>query len=72
MKQVFCRYLSCAVMVLFIAVNTSATARPHLSRISDASICLDSMETVPEEDDLDPTLVAVDGGCMISEAVISI
>ena len=33
--------------------------------------CLDSMETVPDDDDLMPTEVAVDGGCM-PEAVISI
>jgi len=36
------------------------------------SLCLDSMETVPEEDDLVPTEISVDGGCMVSETPISI
>jgi hypothetical protein len=30
------------------------------------------METVPIDDDLVPTPIAVDGGCMVSEAVVSI
>jgi hypothetical protein len=70
MKRIFCQLLGCWVMVFFI---TAAAAHPHLLRVSDASLCLDSMETVPDDDDLVPTEVAVDGGCMLApEAVISI
>ena len=47
-------------------------AHPHLIRISDSESCLDSMETVPIDDDLVPTEIAVDGGCMVPEAVIAI
>jgi hypothetical protein len=36
------------------------------------SLCLDGMETVPIEDDLVPTEISVDGGCMVSETPISI
>jgi hypothetical protein len=70
MKRVFCQILGCWVMVFFI---TGAMAHPYLLRVSDRSMCLDGMETVPGDDDLDPTEVAVDGGCMVApEAVISI
>jgi len=55
-------------MVFFV---TGAVAHPRLLRVSDA--CLDSMETVPDDDDLDPTEVAVDGGCMLApEPVIAV
>ena len=43
--------------------NSSSTA---------PSLCLDGMETVPIEDDLVPTEISVDGGCMMSETPISI
>ena len=70
MKRIFCQILGCWVMVFFV---TGAVAHPRLLRISDASACLDSMETVPDDDDLDPTEVAVDGGCMLApEAVIAV
>jgi hypothetical protein len=68
MKRIFCQILGCWVMVFFI---TGAAAHPRLLRVSDA--CLDSMETVPDDDILDPTEVAVDGGCMLApEAVIAV
>ncbi len=35
------------------------------------SFCLDSMETVPFSDDLEPTLISVDGGCSVSEGTIA-
>jgi hypothetical protein len=70
MKRIFCQIVGCWVMVFFI---TGAAAHPRLLRISDGSFCLDSMETVPDSDDPDPTEVAVDGGCMLApEAVIAI
>jgi hypothetical protein len=36
------------------------------------SLCLDGMETVPIEDDLVPTEISVDGGCMVPQTPISI
>ena len=53
---------------------------PHMAFAADAdssadtapSLCLDGMETVPIEDDLVPTEISVDGGCMVPETPISI
>jgi hypothetical protein len=53
---------------------------PHLARAADAdisadtmpSLCLDGMETVPVEDDLMPTEISVDGGCLVPQTPISI
>ena len=61
-------------MLLFIAASDGAMAAPQRILIADdsRSFCLDSMETVPIEDDLVPTPIAVDGGCMIPESAISI
>jgi len=42
-------------------------------RISDPSLCLDGMETVPDNDDLVPVPIATDEGCMIQpQDIISI
>jgi hypothetical protein len=38
---------------------------------SDPSLCLDSMETVPDDDDLALLPVSVDGGCSVSQDTIS-
>lgn len=68
MKRIFCQLLGCWMMVFFIA---GAMAHPYLLRVSDT--CLDSMETVPDGDELMPTETAVDDGCMLApEGVISI
>jgi len=53
---------------------------PHMALAADAgtqqdtipSLCLDGMETVPIEDDLVPTEISVDGGCMVPETPVSI
>ena len=53
---------------------------PHMARAADVdmssdtapSLCLDGMETVPIEDDLVPTEISVDGGCMVPETPVSI
>jgi hypothetical protein len=51
---------------------------PHLAYAQDLSsdtapsLCLDGMETVPIEDDLVPTEISVDGGCMVPETPVSI
>ena len=44
----------------------------YLFKVSDPSLCLDGMETEPFEDDLMPTEISVDGGCMLSQTPISI
>lgn len=73
MKRVLCQILCGWVMVFFIAANDAAMAEPQAAAPDAAgSLCLDSMETVPIADDLEPTEIAVDGGCMLSESVISI
>jgi len=65
MKRIFCQVLGCWTAVMFVTASQGALAQPHLIRVSDASLCLDSMETVPIADDLVPTPIAVDGGCMM-------
>jgi hypothetical protein len=47
---------------------------PVLDRSSgdSGSFCLDSMETVPFSDDLEPTPISVDGGCSVAEGTIAI
>ena len=53
---------------------------PHIAYATDAdmpsdttlSLCLDGMEMVPIEDDLMPTEISVDGGCMVPQTPISI
>jgi hypothetical protein len=72
MKKIFCQILSCWAAIFLITATDAAMARPRLVHVSDVMLCLDSMETVPMGDDLVPTPIAVDGGCMVSEAVISI
>jgi hypothetical protein len=51
---------------------------PHAALAEDVldsttpSLCMDSMQTVPIEDDLVPTEISVDGGCMVPDTPISI
>lgn len=51
---------------------------PHMAWAADTSadtapsLCLDGMETVPIEDDLVPTEISVDSGCMVPQTPISI
>jgi hypothetical protein len=59
-------------------------ATPQMARTQDTdmdksmssgtspSLCLDGMETVPEDDDLVPIEISVDGGCMVPQNPISI
>ena len=57
---------SVAVAQAMAISSTDATAAT-----SDPSPCLDSMETVPDDDDLVPTPASVDGGCSVSADTIS-
>jgi hypothetical protein len=43
-----------------------------VSSSTSPSLCLDGMETAPEEDDLVPTKISVDGGCMVPQSPVSI
>ena len=43
-----------------------------MSSGTSPSLCLDGMETVPEDDDLVPIEISVDGGCMVPQNPISI
>jgi hypothetical protein len=51
--------------------DSSNTDQKAPARTNDPSLCLDSMETVPDDDDLVPTPVSVDGGCSVSADTIS-
>ena len=53
-----------AGLALIFALPQAAHA-VSIMRISDPSFCVDSMETDPDSDDLEPILAAVDEGCMI-------
>ena len=50
------------------SLNTNQT---ESAPATDPSLCLDSMETVPDDDDLVPTPTAMDGGCSVSGDTIS-
>ncbi len=73
MKQFFFGLLACGLAAALPArgatdADMTGTAP---AAASDPSLCLDSMETVPDDDDLVPTPAAVDGGCSIPEAPLS-
>ena len=71
MKQNSCHLLLGWMMALAVTLPQTAQGAAII-RVSDPSLCLDSMETVPVNDDLEPTPIAVDGGCMVTEAPVSI
>lgn len=53
-----------AGLALLFALPQAAHA-VSMIRISDPSLCVDSMETDPDSDDMEPILAAADEGCMI-------
>jgi hypothetical protein len=59
-------------MALAIVMPATAQDTPARIRISDPSICIDGMETVPDTDALEPILAAADGGCAAPQEPISI
>jgi hypothetical protein len=78
MKQVSNRLVSFCAAIVVIAGSSAAMADtyiklPVLDQSSDdkGSFCLDSMETVPFSDELEPTLISVDGGCSVAEGTIA-
>ncbi len=83
MKQFFFGLVACGLVAVLpaqaahvagaqmadaVSSNTDETAP---AAASDPSLCLDSMETVPDDDDLVPTPTSVDGGCSVSTDTIS-
>ena len=77
MKRAFYRLSVAWVLGVMLSLPHMAQADETdmdtaISTDTTPSLCLDSMETVPGEDDLVPTEISVDGGCMVSETPISI
>ena len=54
-----------AASALFFALPPAAHAIGMI-RISDSSLCIDSMPD-PDSDELEPILVAADGGCTVTQ-----
>ena len=71
MKQTSSFLLMGWMVALVFALPQTARGAAMI-RISDPSLCLDSMETVPVNDDLQPIPIALDGACEIPQTVISI
>jgi hypothetical protein len=87
MKQFFLGMMACGLLAVLPAqaasiagvnpVDTSATSVSQTDPDSDQatgsspSLCVDSMETVPDDDDLVPTPASMDGGCSVPETPIS-
>jgi len=77
MRRAFYRLSAAWVLGVMLSVPHMAQAEEMdmdagISSSTMPSLCLDGMETVPIEDDLMPTEISVDGGCMESETPISI
>jgi hypothetical protein len=68
MKQILFHFLVGWMMALAVALPQTAQAARTI-RVSDS--CLDSMETVPVNDDLEPILIALES-CPVPQTVISI
>lgn len=66
------RVLMGGTMALVLVLPSMVQSAPAAIRVSDPSICIDGMETVPDTDDLEPILAAVDGGCAAPQVPISI
>ena len=79
MKQFFFGLAACGLAAVLPAQAASVAAAKlvatsntdETAASSDPSLCLDSMETVPDDDDLVPTPASVDGGCSVSTDTIS-
>jgi len=79
MKQIFLGLLACGLAAMLPAQAENVAAAPvaatsntdERAATNDPSLCLDSMETVPEDDDLVPTPASVDGGCSVSADTIA-
>jgi hypothetical protein len=72
MKRALYRLSTAWVLGVMLSVPHMAYAEDLSSGDTSPSLCLDGMETVPIEDDLVPTEISVDGGCMVPQTPISI
>jgi len=67
--------VSAQVFAIVFSIGLGLGPAAHagsMIRVSDPSICIDGMETVPDSDDNEPILAAVDGGCAAPQVPISI
>ena len=83
MKQFFFGLVACGLAAVLPAQAAGVAAAKAVAVVSsddkgsvpaatnDPSLCLDSMETVPDDDDLVPTPTSVDGGCSVSQDTIA-
>ena len=82
MKPISSRLVTYCAAILLIAGSNAAMAETYASQAQalpvldqssgdSGSFCLDSMETVPFSDELEPTLISLDGGCSMSEGTIA-
>jgi len=85
MKQFFFGLLACGLVAVLPAqaahmaatkvadAATSDTDEKNSAprAATEPSLCLDSMETVPDDDDLALTPTSMDGGCSVSADTIS-
>lgn len=73
MRRMLFRISAAWVLGVMLSVPHMAHAEDtDMSSDTNPSLCLDGMETVPIEDDLQPTEISVDGGCMVPQVPISI
>lgn len=70
MRRAFCRFSGAWLVGMMLSAPQAALAEDVLG--TTPTMCLDGMETVPIEDDLVPTEISVDGGCMVPQTPISI
>jgi hypothetical protein len=71
MKHALYRLSAAWLLAMMVTAPHAALAEDILDA-TIPSLCMDGMETVPAEDDLVPTEISVDGGCMVPETPISI
>jgi hypothetical protein len=77
MRRLVYRLSAAGLLAVFLAAPQMAHTQDTdmdtgMSSDTSPSHCLDGMETVPEEDDLVPIQISVDGGCMVPQTPISI
>ena len=75
MRRVVYRLSAAWLLGVFLATPQMARTQDTgmgMSSGTSPSLCLDGMKTVPEEDDLVPIQISVDGGCMVPQTPISI
>ena len=70
MKQLFPALVACVLLIGAAPPPEEPKAQIPESG-STPSLCLDGMEDMPMNDDLDPVPAAMDGGCQVPDDVIS-